>query len=434
MKTTTIVLITLAMVITLFCSNANADDWPQWRGLNRDAVWHETGIIQKFTSPEIPIKWSAPVSNGYSGPSIANGRVYLTDRVEEPAQVERVLCFSEETGAPLWTHEYPCTYKGVGYPDGPRASVTISDGRAYSLGTFGHLRCLDAESGELIWKKDPGVDYQVPKPIWGIAASPLLYQDLLIVQLGARPDACIIALDRRNGNEVWRALEDNVSYSAPIITEQAGKPVLLCWTGDNMVGLNPETGATYWTYETPANKMIINVATPILTGNRMFLTSFYDGSYMFRLNQDEVSVKNLWRREGRSERQTDALHSIISTPIFQGDYIYGVDSYGELRCLDAETGDRIWEDQTAVPRERWATIHMVKNADKIWMFNDQGELIISTLSPEGFNEISRAKLISPTKGQLSRNQGVTWSHPAYANKHIFIRNDNELICADLAAK
>jgi len=413
---------------------STADDWPQWRGINRDAVWSETGIIQSFSSPELTAKWSVPVSNGYSGPTVANGRVYLTDRVSEPAEVERVLCFDEETGEEIWINEYKCEYRGVGYPNGPRASVTISDGRAYSLGTFGHLRCLDAKTGELLWKKDPGTDYDVPKPIWGISSAPLVYQDLLIVQLGARPDACIIALDRWNGNEVWRALEDNPSYSSPLIIEQAGKPVLLCWTGDNIAGLNPSTGEIYWKYETPPNKMVINVPTPILEGNLLFLTSFYDGSYLFRLNQDTLSVEKLWRREGRNERQTDALHSIIATPIFDGGYIYGVDSYGQLRCLEAATGDRVWEDLTAVPRERWATIHMVQNGDITWMFNDQGELIISKLSPEGFNEISRAKLISPTLGQLSRNEGVTWSHPAYANKHIFIRNDNELICASLAAE
>ena len=284
-------------------------------------------------------------------------------------------------------------------------------------------------TGELVWKKDPGTDYDVKKPIWGITAAPLVDNDLLIVQIGAKPDACIVALDRRNGNEVWRALEDDASYSAPIIIEQSGKRVLVCWTGERVVGLNPGTGELYWDSETPQTKMVINVPTPVVDGNRLFLSSFYDGSHMLRLNQDSLGVEGVWSRQGRNERQTDSLHAMISTPIIDGDYVYGVDSYGQLRCLD-----RIWEDLTAVPSERWATIHIVRNGDKIWMFNDQGELIISTLSPEGFNEISRAKLINTTKGQLDRNEGVTWSHPAFANKHIFIRNDTELVCASLAAE
>ena len=109
-----------------------------------------------------------------------------------------------------------------------------------------------------------------------------------------------------------------------------------------------------------------------------------------------------------------------------------MDSYGQLRCLELLTGERIWESLDAVPKARWANIHMVEHQDHIWMFNESGELIICKLSPRGFDEISRAKLIKPTKGQLSR--GVCWSHPAFAYKHIYIRNDEELVCADLSAK
>ena len=113
------------------------------------------------------------------------------------------------------------------------------------------------------------------------------------------------------------------------------------------------------------------------------------------------------------------------------DYIYGVDSYGELRCLKASNGDRVWEDQTATPRARWSTIHFVKNGDDIWMLNERGELIIGRLSPEGFKEIDRAKLIEPTTAQLRQRQGVCWSHPAFANRHVFARNDREMVCASL---
>ena len=118
----------------------------------------------------------------------------------------------------------------------------------------------------------------------------------------------------------------------------------------------------------------------------------------------------------------------------KGDYIYGVDSYGELRCLDLATGNRVWESLAAVPKARWATIHFVENGDKIWMFNERGELIISRLSPSGFEEISRAMLIDPTLDQLRQRGGVCWAHPAFANRHVFARNDKELVCADLTAK
>lgn len=427
-------IVVAALIVALLVPVASSDDWAQWRGPTRDGVWHETGLLESFADGSPKRVWRTEISNGYSGPTVANGRVYVTDRVAEPEEVERVLCFEEATGTPIWEHAYPCSYKGVSYPDGPRASVTISDGRAYSLGTFGHLRCLDAETGVVLWKKDPGSDYEIGMPIWGITSSPLIEADLVIVQLGGRPDACIVGLDRQTGEERWRALSDDASYSAPIIVEREGNRVLICWTGEHVVGLNPVDGAVHWKHELPPAKMVINVPTPVIDGNRMFLSGFYDGSYLFNLGDDGLSAELVWARRGRSELKTDALHAMISNPLIQGAYIYGFDSYGEFRCLDMKTGDRVWEDLTIVPKDRWATVHTVRNGDRYWMFNDQGELIITTLSPDGVHEISRAKVIEPTEGQLNRGGGVSWSHPAYANRHAFIRSDTELICIDLSAE
>jgi hypothetical protein len=187
--------------------------------------------------------------------------------------------------------------------------------------------------------------------------------------------------------------------------------------------------------------MVLNIATPVLhkespglQNDYLFVSGFYDGSLLLRLDRDKLAVRKVWRRKGPSERQTDSLHCCISTPVLQGEHIYGVDSYGELRCLDLYTGDRIWESLAAVPKARWSNIHMVRHGDKIWMFNERGELIIGKLLPKGFHEISRAKLINPTRGQLSQRGGVCWSHPAFAYRHVYIRNDKELICADLSAK
>ncbi len=425
-----------ATILLLFTSlpPLAADEWPQWRGPNRDGVWNETGIVEKFSSPRIELRWRVPVSSGYSGPTVAGGRVYLTDRVTEPGEIERVHCFDWETGRKLWTHTYDCPYASVGYRAGPRASVSIAAGRAYALGTMGHLHCLDAATGEVLWKKVPGADYDVRRPIWGIASAPLVDGQQVIVQIGAAGGACVVSLDAKTGTENWRALDDKASYSAPIIIQQAGRRVLVCWTGEHVAGLDPASGKLYWKHPFTPRKMVINVPTPVLEGDRLFVTAFYDGALMLRLDQDELRVEQLWRRRGLSEIDTDALHAMISTPYFQGDYVYGVDSYGQLRCLRAESGDRVWEDLTATPKNRWSNIHMVRNGRQIWMFNERGELIISRLSPEGFEEISRAKLIDPTTVQLRKRDGVCWSHPAYAYRHVFARNDEELVCASLAAE
>jgi len=311
---------------------------------------------------------------------------------------------------------------------------------------MGHLFCFDAAKGNVLWSKNLKVEYKIRMPLWGIAASPLVENGLVIIQIGGKDNACLVALDKVSGEEKWRALGDRASYSAPIIIEQAGKRVLVCWTGDNVVGLDPVTGNLYWRYPSAQSRMVHNIATPVFQNNYLFVSSFFDGSLLLKVNPAgqrpvqsgadyvRLAVEKVWRRKGRNERNTDSLHCCISTPVLQGDYIYGVDSYGELRCLDRDTGDRIWESLDAVPKDRWSNIHMVRHEDKIWMFNERGELIISKLSPEGFHEISRAKLIEPTKGQLNQRGGVCWTHPAFAYKHIYIRNDEELVCADLSVK
>jgi len=413
-------------------SSFQGKDWPQWRGEDRDGLWKENGVIDKFKEKDLKIKWRAKISGGYSGPTVANGKVYITDRIKDPDEAERVLCFDAMTGRPKWSHTYGCKYKKVSYTAGPRASVSVDRGKAYSLGTMGALFCFDADSGKVLWKKDLQEEYSVKPPIWGLAASPLVEGGLVIVMMGGKEGACIAAFDSLTGEERWLALDDSASYSAPILIEQAGKKVLVCWAGSQVAGLDPMSGKIYWRHPFKPRKMVINIATPVFHNNYLFLSDFYSGSLLLKVDPSKMAVKEIWRRKGANERRTDSLHCCISTPLLFGEHIYGVDSYGELRCLDLLTGDRVWESLAATRNVRWGNIHMTMNEDKVWMFNEMGELIISTLSEEGFNEISRASLIKPTLRQLNQRGGVCWSHPAFAYKHIYARNDEELVCADLS--
>ena len=424
----------LALIaVSLFGVEASATDWPQWRGPNRDGVWQETGILQRFGNRPLKIRWRAKIANGYCGPTVADGRVYVMDRLVSPTQVERVHCLDAMTGDEIWSHRYACKYERIEHRDGPRASVAIDQGRAYSLGTMGHFFCFDAAKGDVIWSKNLYAEYKIKILLWGIAAAPLVQGGLVIVQIGGRDNACIVAFDKISGEEKWRALNDPASYSAPVVIEQAGKDVLVCWTGERVVGLDPLTGKLYWQEPFPPTRIVHNIASPVFHNNYLFFSSFFEGSLLLKVDPDRLAVEKVWHRSGPNERKTEALHCCISTPVLQGDYIYGVDSYGELRCLDLHTGRRVWENLDAVPKARWANIHMVRNQDKIWMFNERGELIISKLWPKGFHEISRTKLINPTRGQLSQRGGVCWSHPAFANKHVYVRNDEELVCANLSA-
>jgi outer membrane protein assembly factor BamB len=430
-------LLFIKIIIALFFSSsdtATLDDWQDWRGPNRNGTWNEKGILKRFDSDKLKIKWSAPVSPGYSGPTVSDQRVYLTDRITKPAS-ERVLCFDAKTGESIWSFSYDCDYFGIGYPAGPRASVVIDGNQAYSLGAMGHLFCFDKATGDVLWKRDLNEEYEIRMLIWGISAAPLIVDNMLILNIGGSDNACIVALDKLTGKELWRSLEDDASYSAPILIQQAGKPVLIVWTGQHIVGLDPKTGKVYWQQEFTQKRMVINIATPVFHDHYLFLSSFYDGSMLLRLGENDLSASVVWRREGRNERNTDALHCCISTPLIMENLIYGVDSYGELRCLDLETGDRIWEDLTAVKPNRWANIHFIEHDQFTVMFNEHGELILANLSKEGFEEIDRAKLIEPTTAQLNRSgTGVTWAHPAFANKHVFARSDKELVCADLSDK
>lgn len=424
------------VLLTANLNITQADDWTQWRGKDRAGNWSEEGVLDSLTAENLKIKWRQPIGTGYSGPTVADGRVFVMDRQETPEQIESVRCFDLETGEPKWRFDYPAIYT-ISYTAGPRASVTVDGEFAYALGAMGNLHCLNVADGTVAWEKDLNREYRISEtkrmPIWGIAASPLVYNDLLILQIGGAAGTSVIGLEKNSGREVWRALDDRGQYSSPVLTKQGDQDVVVCWTGDGVAGLNPQTGETFWHHPFPPVQMPIGVATPIIHKGHVFLTSFYDGSMMLKMN-DDMTIEEVWAAKGPNERSTKALHSIISTPIWIGNYIYGVDSYGELRCLKAGDGSRVWEEQTAVKKNRWGTVHFVSHDDDVWMFNEQGEIIIGQLTPQGLNEISRVKVIEPTTVQLPdrKRGGVCWSHPAFANRSVIVRNDEEIVCVDVS--
>lgn len=430
-------LLVLTCEMNLFAAVVWADDWTQWRGNNRDGNWNETGVVNELTAENLKTVWRQPIGSGYSGPTVADGRVYVMDRQEKPEQAESIWCFDAKTGQRLWQHQYPVTYT-ISYTAGPRASVTIDGGLAFAVGAMGDLNCLNVADGSVAWKKNLNLEFRISEtkrmPIWGITPSPLIFGELLILQISGADGAAVVGLDKTTGREVWRALNDAGQYSSPVLTKQAGKDVVICWTGEAIAGLDPTTGQVFWRHPFPPAQMPIGVATPIIKDDQIFVTSFYDGSLMLKMNQQEMSVSEVWSAKGPNERTTQALHSIISTPIWIGDHIYGVDSYGELRCLQASDGARVWESLTAVKKNRWGTIHFVSHSDDVWMFNEQGEIIIGQLTPQALVEKSRVKVIDPTTVQLPdrKRGGVCWSHPAFANRCIFVRNDREIICIDVS--
>jgi outer membrane protein assembly factor BamB len=410
--------------------SATADDWPDWGGPKRDLVWRETGIVDHFsTKGLLPRVWSVPLGEGYAGPAVCDGRVYITDRQKEKGK-ERVQCLDAENGKVLWSYAYGSHYGGLQYPAGPRATPTISDGRVYTIGAVGQMFCYDAKTGSVLWSKDFLTDYKTQLPIWGLATSPLVDGDQVITLVGGEK-ALVVSFDKATGAERWRSLNDvEVGYVPPVIFTIHGKRHLVIWHPAAITGLDPADGKKLW--EIPWQIRVgLCISTPRCVDDRIFFTAFYNGPRMIQVGSDGHSVKTLWKGKSDSEIKTDGLHSIIPTPVFDGKYIYGVCSYGQLRGLDASDGKRLWETYEATGKGRWWNAFLIPHEDKYFLHNEQGDLIIARLAPDGYHEISRAKLIEPTR-QVMRRMTI-WSHPAFAMKSVFARNDKEIVRVSLAA-
>jgi len=440
---------------------AGAEDWPQWLGTKRDGVWRDTGIIEAFPKAGPTVVWRVPIGMGYTGPSVANGKVFVLDRVlADGAKTstdpfakgkikgdERVLCLDEKTGKTVWKHEYPAEY-AISYSAGPRCTPTVDGDRVYTLGAMGHLFCLNALTGKPIWSKDFIKEYESYLPVWGFAAHPLVDGEKLICLVGGSNSRLVVAFDKKTGKELWatESCNGDFGYCPPMIYEFGGKRQLIIWHSRGVLGLEPETGKRIWRVDFES-KAALTAPTPRKVGDdQLFITSFYNGSMLLKVSASKAEV--VWKSKSKGEMptQTADLSSIICTPIVDGEFIYGVCSYGQLRCIKAQTGERVWETMQATrgkltptkvaatdepaSSERWSNAFIVKQAERYFLFNEQGDLIIAKMSPKGYEEISRAHLIEPTNKDAGRR--VVWVHPAFANKCVFVRNDIEMVCVSLA--
>ena len=403
---------------------AKAGDWPQFRGPNRDGAWNETGLLKSFPSGGLKIAWRTPVGWGWSSPVVANGRVFLTDSLLiMPVAKERIHCFDETTGKPLWSYEYEPPYPAWVFDpgEGPTATPIVESDNVYMQGGCANVHCFDASTGRLLWERDLSKEYQVREMM--CRASPLIEGNLLILLIGAKPGACVVALDKTTGKEVWKTLDDSVSNSSPVVISAGGKRQLIVWTCEAVTSLNPASGETYW--REPMATINDNVvATPVVQNNHLLI-----GGLMMDLNADHPAAAVLW--PGITPEAKRIL-SNTSTALIQGDYVYCATSGGDLVCLEADTGKLMWRADTITELKSGASIHLTPAGDAVFLFTDRGDLVLAQLSPQGYTEEGRVHLLEPTR--IVGGRRWAWTPPAYANRHIFARNDEELVCVSLAEK
>jgi outer membrane protein assembly factor BamB len=415
-------------------------------GPGRDDVWVEEGIVERFPEEGLKVLWRRPVSGGFSGPAVADGRVYVTDYVKATGDdrpkpttrnvlegQERVLCLDAKTGEEMWSHAYECDYE-ISYPAGPRCTPTVDGGKVYTLGAMGDLLCLDAAIGGVVWSKNLPETYRAPVPLWGYAGHPLVYGELLICMAGGKGSA-VVALDKETGEEVWRALDTpEIGYSPPTLIEAGGMTQLVIFHGKGLASLNPDDGSVYWS-EPLATAFSMAIMAPRKGGDYLFAGGHNGKSVGLKLDASKPAAVKAWQGS-----RDVGLAPVSGTPFVEEGVAYGIDGNGLFRAVRIDTGERLWstarpvngrDDERRSGANEGATF-VTKNGDRFFIFGENGDLVIARLSPEKYEEVSRAKLLAPVGTGLGR--AIVWSHPAYAGKCVFARNDEEIVCVSLAGE
>jgi outer membrane protein assembly factor BamB len=369
---------------------------------------------------------------------VAQGRVFITDYVtadnvkvdnfdrKEFSGVERVLCLEEASGKILWKHETPVRYT-VSYPAGPRCTPCVDGDRVYTLGTEGHLFCFQVEDGKVLWEKELKSTYNTKAALWGYSAHPLIDGDRLLTLAGGE-GSHVVALNKMTGEEIWRASQaPETGYSPPTIFEFAGARQLILLQPNAVVSVDAATGKPLWSvpYEATNGSIIMS---PVMIGSYLYVAGYSNRSLLLELDSEKPGAKEVWRDK------RNVVCPVNVQPFVMDNVVYGMDQKGVLRAVEIPSGERLWEtEETIGTRPAGSeTTFLVRHEDRFIMFNELGELVIGQLTPEGYRELDRAKVIDQTNVAFGRD--VVWSMPAFANRHAYIRNDKEIICVDLAAE
>jgi outer membrane protein assembly factor BamB len=391
-------------------SVADEPEWPQWHGPKRDQVWPVPNLPSLLPKAPPP-RWTKPLGGGFGGVAVSGGRVFVMDRQTLPKEVERIVCIEIDTGATRWVREYPVAYKGLDYGNGPRCTPTIHDGKVYTLGAVGHLYCLDAATGKVVWSHDCVKEFAAKYPMWGLACSPLVDGERILVQVGAK-DGCLMAFDRKSGAVVWKCLQDRAGYASPIRLDIGKTKLVVMWTAECVNGIDAENGKVLWnmpftvTYD-------VAISDPVWHGGILMCGQYWEGSLALKLDENGLNPQKAW--EARK------LRLLMSTPLVRDGHAYCLDRDNGLVCVELKTGKIKWDGFKVAYDKRNPHASLIWTGDgRALILNEKGELIQAKLSPEKYEELGRSKIFDGS-----------WAHPAFAHGCIVVRDDRQILCVDL---
>jgi outer membrane protein assembly factor BamB len=394
-----------------------ATPWPQWRGPNRDGISAETGMRTDWSQSPPKIVWKHPIGEGYSSFAVAHGRLYTMDG---EGNTERIVCLSADSGEEIWSHRYTTQVAKTAH-HGPKATPTIFEGLIYTIGAFGDFYCLSeaATQGkpQVIWKHDLQKEFEAEKSNsgYGFSSSPLVEGDLVCVQAGGQKGS-VVAFDRKNGKVIWTALSDMNGYSSPVAATIADIRQIICFTSKGVAGLKVADGATLWYYDWASREEGCNIATPVVVGDYVFISSSQGaGCVLLRISKDD---RGAFKAEPVYVMRNKVMRNYYSSCIFHEGFLYGFDvGPGNLKCIDFRTGAERWADKTR-PKGTliYADGHLI-------VLTESGTLKSIKASPEGIKLDGKVENIVDTR--------ELWTLPVIANGRLYLRESQSILCLDV---
>jgi outer membrane protein assembly factor BamB len=388
-------------------------DFPRYRGPRADGVVHPSDLLDlKWENARPKELWRHPCGGGFSGFAVA-GNAAVT--MEQRGPDEAVVCYDRATGVERWAYAYPALFKDT-TGNGPRATPTVADGEVYALGALGDLVCLDGASGAKKWAVNILADNQAKVVSWGMTGSPLVTDELVIVNAGVDPannaGRAVAAYRRKDGQRVWAAGTHKAGYGSPQLATLAGRRQVLLFDAGGLAGFDLEAGRELWRHPWETYQDM-NIAQPLLfDDDRVFLSSeVNNGCAMVRVTRKGggYAAEVVWENRYLAARQVN--------PVRVGNHIYGMGGVtGMLVCLEAETGRRRWRGKA------YGQGQILAVAGTLLVQSEQGDLAVVPADPERFREAARMTVFPNRR---------TWNTPALAGRQLFLRNDEEMVCLEL---